>query len=60
MKITRLSPLGREIAFLLLLKLVLIVIIKLVFFSDPLRPGVEGTSRALLNPSQIERNATHE
>lgn len=60
MKHARLGPLGREIAFLLVLKLVLIIIIKVVFFSAPLRPGTEGTARALLNPPQIERNATHE
>ncbi|MGQ9685158.1 MAG: cytochrome oxidase putative small subunit CydP [Thiobacillaceae bacterium] len=44
----RLGPLGREIALVLIIKLILIVTIKLVFFSDPLRPGSEETARALL------------
>ncbi|MDD3530860.1 MAG: hypothetical protein PHS77_13395 [Gallionellaceae bacterium] len=60
MKLQKLGPLGREIALLLLVKLALIIAIKVVFFSDPLRPGTEGTARALLNPSQIERNTSHE
>lgn len=60
MKPQKLGPLGREIALLLLAKLALIIAIKVVFFSDPLRPGTEGTARALLNPSQIERTASHE
>lgn len=60
MKTAKPGLLGREIALLLLVKLVLIVTIKVAFFSDPLRPGTEGTARALLNPSQIERTASHE
>ncbi|MFZ5483704.1 MAG: cytochrome oxidase putative small subunit CydP [Pseudomonadota bacterium] len=43
-----LSPLGREIALLLLVKLCLIITIKLVFFSDPVKPGSEGTAANLL------------
>lgn len=54
------SPLGRDIASLLLIKVALIIAIKVAFFSDPVKPGSDGTARALLNPSQIERTATHE
>lgn len=43
-----LSPLGREIALLLLIKLCLIIAIKLVFFSDPVKPGSDGTAANLL------------
>lgn len=42
-------PLTREIALVLIVKLVLIVAIKLAFFSDPVRPGTEGTARVLLS-----------
>jgi len=43
------TPLAREIALVLVIKLALIVAIKLAFFSDPVRPGSEGTARALLS-----------
>lgn len=60
----RLGPLGREIALVLIIKLVLIIAIKLIFFSDPLRPGSEGTARALLPISHSdttpERRNTHD
>ncbi|MFA5082540.1 MAG: cytochrome oxidase putative small subunit CydP [Hydrogenophilaceae bacterium] len=52
--------LRREIVLLLLIKLTLIIAIKLVFFSDPVRPGSEGTADALLNHPTLERNASHE
>ncbi len=42
-------PLAREISVVLAVKLALIVAIKLAFFSDPMRPGSEGTARALLS-----------
>ena len=42
----------REIVVLLIVKLAVIVLIKLAFFSDPVHPGVEGTERHLLQPSQ--------
>lgn len=60
MKSIRLSPLGREIALLLLIKLALIIAIKLTFFSDPAKPGSEGTAEALLTHPAMERNFTHE
>lgn len=60
MKPLKLSPFGREIALLLMIKLVLIITIKVVFFSDPVKPGSEGTAQALLNHPPIERNAPHE
>ncbi len=41
-------PLTREIVLVLIVKLVLIIAIKFTFFSDPVRPGTEGTARALL------------
>lgn len=60
----RLGPLGREIALVLIIKLILIIAIKLIFFSDPLRPGSEGTARALLpiphSDTTPERRNTHD
>lgn len=47
------TNLRREIALLLLIKLVLIIAIKLVFFSDPVKPGSAGTARALLDPAAM-------
>ncbi len=43
------SPLAREILLVLIVKLALIVAIRLAFFSDPVRPGTEGTARVLLS-----------
>ena len=60
MKPIRLSRFGREIALLLLIKLSLIIAIKVVFFGNPVKPGSEGTARALLNHPTMERNAPHE
>lgn len=51
-------PLGRDIAVLLLVKVVLIVAIKVAFFSDPVNPGSDGTAQALLN--HTERTAIHD
>lgn len=56
----RMVPLKRHITLLLLVKLALIIAIKLTFFSQPVKPGSEGTARALLEPTPTERNATHE
>ncbi|MFN3397975.1 MAG: cytochrome oxidase putative small subunit CydP [Sulfurimicrobium sp.] len=41
-------PLARELIVVLVVKLALIIGIKLVFFSDPVKPGSEGTAQALL------------
>lgn len=46
-------PLARELTIVLVVKLVLIIGIKIVFFSDPFRPGSEGTAKALLTPVTI-------
>ncbi len=58
------SALAREILLVLLLKLALIIAIKLAFFSDPVRPGTEGTARVLLSdsPSKAtpERSNAHD
>ncbi|NTV95860.1 MAG: hypothetical protein HGA75_10645 [Thiobacillus sp.] len=54
------SPLGRDIASLLLIKVALIIAIKVVFFSDPVKPGSDGTAQALLNHTTAERMAPHE
>lgn len=43
--------LRRELMLLLGIKLILIITIKLVFFSDPLRPDDDRVARALLSPS---------
>lgn len=60
----RLGPLGREIALVLIIKITLIIAIKLIFFSEPLRPGSEGTARALLpiphSDTTPERRNTHD
>ena len=42
-------PLARELMLVLALKLVLIVGIKLVFFSDAVKPGSEDVARAVLS-----------
>ncbi len=49
MKRLRQYPLLREILIILAVKFALIVAIKLAFFSDPVRPGSEGTARMLLS-----------
>lgn len=55
------SPLGREITLILLIKLVLIIGIKLVFFSDAVKPGSDGVARALLGTQSIAQGVpTHE
>lgn len=58
------SPLAREIILVLIVKLILIVAIKLAFFSDPVRPGTEGTARVLLSApvsnTTPERSPTHD
>lgn len=46
-------PLARELIIVLVVKLVLIISIKIVFFSDPAKPGSEGTAKALLAPASI-------
>jgi hypothetical protein len=61
-------PLRREIPAILVVKLALIVAIKLIFFSDPVKPGSEGAAAALLSPahstsasqSAPARSSTHE
>lgn len=57
-------PLAREIILVLIVKLILIIAIKLAFFSDPVRPGTEGTARVLLSvpPSHTtpERSTPHD
>jgi len=46
-------PLSRELMLVLVVKLALIVTIKLVFFSDAVKPGSEEVARALLaTPAQ--------
>lgn len=60
MKTLRPSRLGREIAVLLTIKLILIIAIKVTFFSSPVKPGTEGTAQALLSPHPTERNPSHE
>ncbi|GEM_PF-6602904 len=45
----RRRPLARELAVILAIKLVLIITIKLLFFSSPVNPGSAGTAQALLN-----------
>ena len=45
--------LRREVAAILVVKLVLIVSIKLAFFSDAEKPGSAGTASALLAPASI-------
>lgn len=60
--------LRKEIAAILIVKLVLIVTIKLVFFSDAEKPGSEGAAAAILaaqpadrsSPSVAIRSSTHE
>ena len=45
-------PLARELMLVLALKLALIVALKLVFFSDAVKPGSEEVARVLLaNPA---------
>lgn len=51
--------LRREIVLLLIVKLALIVVIKLAFFSDPIRPGPEEAARHLLYPPH-SGEASHE
>jgi hypothetical protein len=53
------SSLKREIVLLLIVKLALIVVIKLAFFSDPLRPGPEEAARHLLHAPH-SGETTHE
>jgi 3-hydroxymyristoyl/3-hydroxydecanoyl-(acyl carrier protein) dehydratase len=59
-------PLAREIILVLSVKLILIIAIKLAFFSDPVRPGSEGTARALLSATPTpccttpERSTPHD
>jgi hypothetical protein len=56
-------PLTRELVIILVVKVVLIVSIKIVFFSEPAKPGSEGTAKALLAPVGIHNtqgNAIHE
>jgi len=59
MKPPRLSRFGRETALPLLIEPSQIVAIKLVFFANPVKPGSEGTARALLDRPAMERNAPH-
>lgn len=49
-------PLARELIVVLVVKLAIIVGIKLVFFSDPVKPGSEGTAQALLAPAAINHS----
>ena len=60
MKPPRKGRLTRELVVVLLVKLVLIVTIKLVYFSDAENPDSEDVAKALLAavPRPIERNAT--
>ena len=53
MSVSKTSSLRHEIIAILAIKLVLIVALKLVFFSDPLRPGEAGTARALLTSPSV-------
>ncbi len=59
MKTRRLTPLAREIALLLLIKLCLIIAIKVAFFSNPVKPGSDGTAANLLAITP-ERTTHHE
>lgn len=55
------TPLGREISLILLVKLGLIVTLKLVFFSDAVKPDSTGVARALLeSPARSQGVPTHE
>jgi hypothetical protein len=47
-------PLTREITVLLLVKLVLIVTIKLVFFSDAQKPDSDAVAQALLSVHAVQ------
>ncbi len=60
MTLFRHRPLARELTLIVLAKLCLIVAIKLVFFSDPVKPGSDGTATALLDHAHALRKATHE
>lgn len=52
MKLLAQRSLTREITLLLLVKLVLIVTLKLVFFSDAEKPASDAVAQALLYPPQ--------
>lgn len=57
------QSLRREIVAILAVKLVLILAIKLAFFSDAVKPGSEGAAAALLGPAPAAiptRSAPHE
>lgn len=59
----RRPSLTRELALVLAVKVALIIAIKLVFFSDPLRPGDGDVAQALLSanaPATAEGTAHHE
>lgn len=51
-------PLTRELMLIIAVKLVLIVTIKLVFFSSAVKPGSDEVARALLThpSSTVQRN----
>jgi hypothetical protein len=51
MKRNRPIRLRRELALILTVKLLLIVAIKLVYFSDAVKPGSDDVARALLSAS---------
>lgn len=60
MKLLPKGRLTRELSLVLAVKLVLIITIKLVYFSDAEKPGSEGVAQAMLSRTQpaIDRNTT--
>jgi hypothetical protein len=56
MKALRNRPLTRELLIVVAIKIMLIVTIKIVFFSDPIRPDSDAVARALLSsaPTHVE------
>ncbi len=64
MKPLRHRPLARELLLIVAVKIVLIVALKLAFFSDPPRPDGAATARALLAsepaPTLSKGNPSHE
>jgi nitric oxide reductase large subunit len=58
MKRLRQRPLTRELMWVIAVKVVLIVTIKLVFFSDAVKPDSDEVARALLTqPSPAQRSS---
>ncbi len=53
------GPLSRELTLVLAVKLALIVAIKLVFFSDAVKPGSEDVARAVLSSSTSSKGVSN-